>query len=250
MREYNADKMFTFLRGFCSGGEYPGTKIALGFMRDKHAGQVRKSSGQPYIVHPLSMACYAIGIAGCKEDDLLAAILLHDVSEDSKVPIQALPCSEKAKKAVKYLTITKLPGEEDYDTKSRYFSELLECRRSAIIKGLDRFDNLSTMEEVLVMTPQDSTKELYKARRSLFKNVYETHFLLLPVLKEAKEKWPNSSEAFNLLRYNIRAINSTLAYANGIDLYNEINTVSSIADGVSKYKIYAQNNFGLPLQKI
>ncbi|MBQ3309911.1 hypothetical protein IJG73_00505 [Candidatus Saccharibacteria bacterium] len=241
MREYDAGKMFTFLRGFCAGGNYPGVEKALGFMRDKHAGQYRKTSHQPYIVHPLSMACYATGITGCKEDDLLAAILLHDVPEDAGVPINSLPCSDAAKKAVRFMTFTQLPGEPKEVAKARYFCELLECRRATIIKGLDRFDNLSTMQEMLALSSENEQTE--KSERSIVKNVYETHFLLLPVLKEAKEKWPDFAGTFHVLRYNLRALNTTLAYAHGINLYSVNNKIESLAEGTEKYQSYAKADF-------
>lgn len=231
MREYDTAKMFTFLRGFRAGGDYPEITMALDFMREKHAGQTRKSSGQPYIVHPLTMTCYAISI-GLKDDSLLAAILLHDVVEDTGVSVEGLPCGEKTRKAVKYMTLKELPGENKFTAKARYFTELLECRRSVIIKGLDRFDNLSTMEEMYALAePEDKEKR----ERGILKNVLETHFLLLPVLKDAKEKWPDFADTFHALRYNLRALNTTLAYAHGVNLYDADYAVATRQDGVEKY---------------
>ena len=235
--------MFTFLRGFCAGGDYPGVTRALGFMRDKHTGQFRKTSHQPYIVHPLSMACYAIGIAGCREDDLLSAILLHDVPEDAGVPVESLPCSDVAKKAVKYMTIAPLPGESKAESKARYFHELLECRRAAIIKGLDRFDNLSTMQEMFALASPGSAEQIDQKERAIAKNVLETHFLLLPVLKEAKEKWPEFAQTFHVLRYNLRALNTTLAYAHGINLYDGHYKFETPADGTKRYRECAKRDF-------
>lgn len=245
MREYDAGKMFTFLRGFCAGGSYPGVEKALGFMRDKHEGQFRKSSNQPYIVRPLSMACYATGVVGCKEDDLLTAILLHDVPEDTGVPIENLPCSDVAKKAVRYMTFARLPGEPKEVAKARYFCELLECRRAAIIKGLDRFDNLSTMQEMLALVSSDDEQGMKKSERAIVKNIYETHFLLLPVLKEAKERWPDFAGTFHVIRYNLRALNTTLAWVHGINLYSQSNAIETLADGAGKYKVYAKADFSV-----
>ena len=241
MKEYDVGKMFTFMRGFCAGGEYPETTRALGFMRDKHDGQVRKSSGQPYIVHPLSMACYATGLSRCKDDVLLAAILLHDVPEDTNVPVEQLPCGAEVKKAVKYMTLMMRPGESKVDAKIRYFYELLECRRSAIVKGLDRFDNLSTMQELLFLAPEGDMRMIEKRERAIVKNVFETHALLLPILKEAKERWPEFAGTFHVLRYNLRAINTTLAYAHGINLYSAEYKFCGLEEGVEKYRQIAKD---------
>ena len=42
------------------------------------------------------------------------------------------------------------------------------------------------------------------------KNVAETEVLLLPILKEAKEKWTDAADILFVLRTNIRSINDIL----------------------------------------
>ena len=78
-RQYDVDKMITYIREFCDNREQPKlqTMRALSIMRKQHGDQ-KRSSGEPYIIHPLFMACFAIGL-GLVNDDLLAIILLHDV---------------------------------------------------------------------------------------------------------------------------------------------------------------------------
>lgn len=58
---FKAEKMYTFIRGFASGCRMEQTLKSLAYARSKHAGQLRKS-GDPYIVHPLTMACNALSI--------------------------------------------------------------------------------------------------------------------------------------------------------------------------------------------
>jgi (p)ppGpp synthase/HD superfamily hydrolase len=57
----------------------PQTAEAVGFARDKHAGQVRQVDGAPFILHPLEVAVllYEDGAP----DDVIAAGALHDVLE-------------------------------------------------------------------------------------------------------------------------------------------------------------------------
>lgn len=54
---------------------------ALAFATERHAGQLRKYSNDPYIIHPMAVAelVRATGAA----DEVVAAALLHDVLEDT-----------------------------------------------------------------------------------------------------------------------------------------------------------------------
>ncbi len=56
---------------------------ALTFATNAHAGQLRKYTGQPYIVHPITVMGI-VSQAGCG-DAICAAALLHDVCEDCGV---------------------------------------------------------------------------------------------------------------------------------------------------------------------
>jgi (p)ppGpp synthase/HD superfamily hydrolase len=53
---------------------------ALIFATRKHAGQIRKGTGTPYISHLLSVAALVLEAGG--DEDLAIAALLHDVVED------------------------------------------------------------------------------------------------------------------------------------------------------------------------
>ncbi len=200
---YDEEKMFTYLRGFLRGANFRESEKALGFAREKHSGQTRKD-GQAYIVHPLFMACYAVALRGVT-DDIIATILLHDVVEDCGVPLSALPVNDNIKRGVKFMTIEPFEGEEKVETKRRYFNELLESKEALICKGLDRFMNLSTAEGVM-------------SEESIVKNVVETHELLMPVLKRAKNKYPELSDALHIIRINLRVLYTTLAIVHKVEL--------------------------------
>ena len=51
-----------------------------------HSGQVRKYTGEPYIVHPREVATLVSTVAHTPE--MLAAALLHDVVEDTPATTQ------------------------------------------------------------------------------------------------------------------------------------------------------------------
>ena len=194
-KQYNVDKMYTYLRGFLVGAKMEQSLRALSYAREKHKEQKRKD-GVPYIVHPLQMACYAVAL-GIREDDVIAGALLHDVCEDCGVPVSFLPVNDNVKQIVKYMTITPLPGEEKADTKRRYFRNMLDCKGAIIVKGLDRYHDMSTMAGVL-------------SAEAIKKNILENEELLLPMMKEAKEKYPELSDIMFILRTNISDISYAL----------------------------------------
>ena len=127
---FNPDKMYTYLRGFASGAGMKETLKALSFAREKHEGQRRKS-GEPYIVHPLMMACNAVSI-GIRDDAVIATILLHDVCEDCGVSLAELPVSDRVKRAVDLMTFRVMEGETKEIAKNRYYNLLLDCREATL----------------------------------------------------------------------------------------------------------------------
>lgn len=192
----NVEKMYTYLRGYLVGANMNQSIAALQFAREHHSRQTRKD-GTPYIVHPLSMACYAVAL-GLRDDNVIATILLHDTIEDCGVRPEYLPVNDTVKRAVQYMTVTKFDTDLDkIETKCRYFNELLECKEALICKALDRYNNLADM-------PIAFSKE------AMGKNVAETEILLLPVLKRAKEKYSDLADILFILRTNISTLNEAI----------------------------------------
>ena len=67
--------------------EIPKTiRKAHSFALERHKGQKRKGTGEPYIVHPERVVC--ILALFIDDPDLLSAAILHDVVEDSYTTIQ------------------------------------------------------------------------------------------------------------------------------------------------------------------
>ena len=174
----------TFLRGFASAGTHVQTLTALGYARRKHAGQFRKT-GEPFILHPLKAATFAIS-NGITDDILLAAIILHDVPEDTMTPVQTLPCNDEVKHAVELMTFRRCDGESKLVAKRRYYNGLIDSKYALLCKGYDRMNNIWTLCDL--------------SRESIIKNVFETHFFLMPLLKNAKELWPEFANQISGLR--------------------------------------------------
>jgi (p)ppGpp synthase/HD superfamily hydrolase len=67
----------------------PMPKQALAFARLAHADQIRKYDGSPYIDHPIEVANILIR-HGITDERTLTVALLHDVVEDTTVPIEEI----------------------------------------------------------------------------------------------------------------------------------------------------------------
>ena len=188
---FHHEKMFTYLRGYASGAGMKETLKALAFAREKHSGQFRKS-GEPYIIHPLTMACNAVSM-GIKEDSVMATILLHDVCEDCDVRVEDLPVSDTVKHAVDLMTFRIMDGETKEIAKNRYYNMLIQSREACMTKLIDRCHNVSSMAGTFSV-------EKLKAY------IEETRQYVLPLLRKVKNKYPEDANVLFALKYHIVSV--------------------------------------------
>ena len=198
-----ARERFMFLRDVCADGCHPNLARALGFALEKHRGQTRKS-GEPYIIHPLSLA-YDAFMLGIDDDVLLAALVLHDILEDTPTLVTELPVDDETRRVIECLTLRVLSGESKFDGKKRYFETIFGNKYATIGKGLDRRNNLGTMAETM-------------PKASIVKNCFESKFMLLPMLEDARLKWPEYSKLLNTIITDINALVKVLSVLVGVDL--------------------------------
>ena len=196
-----ARNRFTRLKGLCSDGKHPNLQSALNYAREKHKDQTRKS-GEPYIIHPLTLACNAEAL-GIHDDVLLAMLILHDVPEDTGVNVMDLPVDDETKKAVECMTCRQMSSEPKLDSKKRYYKGLADNKYAAVGKGLDRWNNLSTSAQAM-------------SKASITKNCFETVVYLDPILKDAKYKFPEYSNQIYIIRDVLKALVNTLSVTVGI----------------------------------
>jgi (p)ppGpp synthase/HD superfamily hydrolase len=62
--------------------------MAIDLATTAHKGQLRKYTGEPYIVHPFAVAGLVRSVTD--NDDMLIAALLHDVVEDTSVTLRTI----------------------------------------------------------------------------------------------------------------------------------------------------------------
>lgn len=116
-----------------------------------HRSQNRKSSGIPYIAHPLSV-CLILMKAGFQDETILAAAVLHDVVEDTELTIEQL-AEDFSEEVVLYVTeMTEI--KESNQGKKRSWRERkqdhIEVMRQAhqesrAIELADKLHNLEAM---------------------------------------------------------------------------------------------------------
>ena len=191
MHTYNIEKMHAFLRGYGSAGNMPQTLCALAFARKMHEGANRRD-GQPYIVHPLTMACDAISM-GIHDDNIIAATLLHDVIEDCDVSLADLPVNDQVRDTVRLLTFQVRDGETKPIALNRYYTDILDSHDAVIIKLLDRCHNVSSMAGTF-------------SRDKLNSYIDETRTYVLPMLRKAKDRYPNDADLLFLMKYHILSV--------------------------------------------
>ncbi|MFY9176265.1 MAG: bifunctional (p)ppGpp synthetase/guanosine-3',5'-bis(diphosphate) 3'-pyrophosphohydrolase [Caldicoprobacterales bacterium] len=140
-------------------------KEAYTFAENAHKSQLR-SSGEPYIIHPLEVALILMDLG--LDVDTIVAGLLHDVVEDTGVPVEELTVLFGAEVADLVDGVTKL-GKIAYKTKEeqqaenlrKMFLAMAKDIRVIIIKLADRLHNLRTLEYV------DEEKQREKAYETL-----------------------------------------------------------------------------------
>lgn len=202
-RLFQECNMFTRMKTVAQMKNLKETYKALNFMKEQHQGQYRKKNRFSnelieYINHPLLMACHAHAL-GIDDDAILAAILLHDVVEDTDVSIAELPFSEEIKSIVSLVTFTVPEGMVKADAKKLYYEKIKENGKACVIKVIDRCNNVSTMAGSF-------------SKEKLFEYIDETENYILPVLDVLKNKYPEYSDATFLIKYQLLSLVETIKY--------------------------------------
>lgn len=186
------DHMYTYLKAKAQSLHLGQTLKALPFMREKHNGQFRDGTVDqaPYQVHPLTLACHALAM-GITDDDVLSALLLHDVVEDTGTKPEELPVNERTKKAVCLVSYNTYEGDKAA-IKPIYYENIARDPLASLVKCIDRCNNLSCMADGF-------------SREKMITYVIQTEKYVLPLLNivKAVPEWNNAAW---LLRYQIIAL--------------------------------------------
>ncbi|MCE3036350.1 RelA/SpoT family protein [Helicobacter sp. faydin-H20] len=135
----------------------PKLQHALEIATKYHEGQYRKS-GEPYIVHPICVACIVANYGG--DDSMVCAALLHDVVEDTDYSIESVEKNfgKDVANLVDALTKISEVRKEELQTKASEkiiitaltFRKMLVAAvkdpRALVVKISDRLHNMLTLD--------------------------------------------------------------------------------------------------------
>jgi len=122
---------------------------AYQFASSAHMG-VRRRSGEPYIIHPLSVAKIVVNEMGLGTKSAVAAIL-HDVVEDTEYTVQDIEKMFGSKISMLVDGLTKLSGSFDSKQATNFRKMLMTLSddvRVILIKLADRLHNMRTLDSM------------------------------------------------------------------------------------------------------
>jgi GTP diphosphokinase / guanosine-3',5'-bis(diphosphate) 3'-diphosphatase len=147
---------------------------------------MRRKSGEPYILHPLAVAQIAVEEIGLGTTSIVAA-LLHDVVEDTAMEIEEIERNFGPRVARIIEGLTKISGVFEYGTsqQAENFRKMLltlsDDVRVILIKIADRLHNMRTLDSM----PRD--KQLKIASETMYLYAPLAHRLGLYTIKSELE---------------------------------------------------------------
>ena len=190
---YDPEHMFSFVKGRAQLLRLPQTLKVLDLTKSAYGPLPRRSRygfGTGYTVHPLTMACHALAM-NLQDDDVIAAVLAHDMPEDTPVKVADLPVGGRVREAVRLVSKNEY-DHSDPDWEDRYYEEILKNPLACLVKCLDRVNNLAGMADAFT-------------HRKMVKYTAETD-KYYPALLDAVKKVPEWNDAWWLLRYQMNTI--------------------------------------------
>ena len=202
-RLFHEDNMYTRMRGIALSENLTETYKALAYMKERHTGQFRKKARYTpelvrYINHPLMMACHAHAM-GIRDDAILAALLLHDVAEDTGVRAEEMPCSEEVRELVGLVSFSIREGKTKEESRDLYYEAIGKNGKACVVKVIDRVNNVSTMAGCF-------------SRQKMIEYIEETERYILPLCTILKNGYPEYSDIAFIAKYHILSVIETVKY--------------------------------------
>ncbi|MCL8207649.1 MAG: bifunctional (p)ppGpp synthetase/guanosine-3',5'-bis(diphosphate) 3'-pyrophosphohydrolase [Actinomycetia bacterium] len=162
------DRLQELLGGSPAGLDTERIGRALAFAARAHEGQSR-ASGEPYIEHPLAVAKILVDLN--LDTDTIVAALLHDVVEDTGVPLAQIEAEFGTDVAMLVDGVTKLSRlevrsreEEQVENLRKMFLAMARDIRVILIKLADRLHNMRTLKHL----PPERVERIARETREIY----------------------------------------------------------------------------------
>jgi GTP diphosphokinase / guanosine-3',5'-bis(diphosphate) 3'-diphosphatase len=139
---------------------------AEAFMRVAHAGQKRKD-GSPYATHPAAVCAVLVTELGVTDEDAQVAALLHDVVEDTKVPLTEIieRFGPRVGEMVRLLSKLPEPGESKENMLARYYAGLRAAE--PVVRQIKVSDRVHNLRDMAAGTPEFQSRYLVETEMLL-----------------------------------------------------------------------------------
>lgn len=144
-----------------------------------HAGQVRKWSNVPYVVHPMKVAAM-IAAWECTTDRVVAAAYLHDVLEDTDyTPYDLESYGIRGEIICMLQELVNASKEQEFSRMPRFERKAMDREKlmkvsdeAKFIKLFDRLDNIVSLNKE-ILAPIDFV-QMYKEETVLMYPIFES----------------------------------------------------------------------------
>ena len=116
--------------------------------------------------------------------------------EDCGAKVEDLDVSETVRKAVSLVSFHEIEGMTKAEAKAQYFARIRENPIAAMVKLIDRCNNVSTMAMAF-------------SKDRMIRYIDETEQYILPMIDYVKHTWEEYYDAVFLLNYQIRSLLET-----------------------------------------
>jgi len=156
---------------------------AIIFATEKHKGQERRSTGLPYVTHPIIVSHLLEKYKSYKNKDILkAAALLHDTLEDTNTSFQEISTTFSPMIAGIVLELTSDKNEIKKIGKNEYLKIKLTgmSNYSLIIKLCDRLSNIIdnpskkyVIDTIELLKYLEEKRKLSKTQLKIIKEIFQ-----------------------------------------------------------------------------
>lgn len=167
----------------------PEIERALKFAFEKHDGQVRKYTGEPYIVHPVDVACMVLCVGGDVADIIIS--LFHDLVEDKRCTLAEIEDAFGEMIMLGVADMTEdFPNAKNRAERKRLYKAQLSAAPASIqtIKIADLISNVPSIVEHDPSFARVYLKEKQALFDELVKANWQIRQIAKVVLADAEEK--------------------------------------------------------------